>query len=68
LTTSYPHYLQVSGWNALLPPRQAKQSLVSDLEVDVAIIGAGYPCFIWSCELDAAGALAFNWFSPDPCT
>jgi len=42
LTKSYPHYLQVSGWNALLPPRQAKQSLVTDLEVDVAIIGAGY--------------------------
>lgn len=42
MTTSYPHYLQASGWNALLPPRQAKQSLVNDLEVDVAIVGAGY--------------------------
>lgn len=26
----------------MLPPRQAKQPLVNDLEVDVAIIGAGY--------------------------
>ena len=42
MTTSYPHYLQASGWNALLPTRQAKQSLANDLEVDVAIIGAGY--------------------------
>jgi len=38
----YPNYLSNSGWNALLPLRQAKPSLRQDSQVDVAIIGAGY--------------------------
>ena len=39
---TYPHYLQRSGWNALLPTRQSKPPLSLDIKVDVAIIGAGY--------------------------
>ena len=39
---SYPRYQHRSGWNALLPPRANTQSLSTHLNVDVAVIGAGY--------------------------
>lgn len=39
---SYPLYRHRSGWNALLPPRRNTRSLSTRLNVDVAIIGAGY--------------------------
>ena len=39
---SYPHYQHRSGWNALLPPRTNTQLLSTQLNVDVAVIGAGY--------------------------
>jgi glycine/D-amino acid oxidase-like deaminating enzyme len=37
-----PHYQYASGWNAMLPERIATPSLSSEIEVDTAIIGAGY--------------------------
>ena len=39
---SYPRYQHRSGWNALLPPRTNTQSLSAHLNVNVAVIGAGY--------------------------
>ena len=39
---SYPLYQHRSGWNALLPPRTNTQLLSTELNVDVAVIGAGY--------------------------
>ncbi len=39
---SYPRYGQPCGWNALLPPRRASQTLSGARSAAVAIIGAGY--------------------------
>jgi Glycine/D-amino acid oxidases (deaminating) len=40
--TPYPRYGQPCGWNALLPPRSAPQTLSGARTAAVAIIGAGY--------------------------
>ncbi len=37
-----PANLGVSGWNALLPGRQAQPSLQQDIEADYLIVGAGF--------------------------
>jgi len=37
-----PPNLGVSGWNALLPTRQAQPSLQQDIEADYLIVGAGF--------------------------
>ena len=42
MATITPDYASVSGWNALLPPRQVSPSLQKDLNVDVVIVGAGF--------------------------
>jgi len=39
---SYPKYQLDCGWNALLPKREAAPALQQDINVDVAIIGAGW--------------------------
>ncbi|MEE4110572.1 MAG: FAD-binding oxidoreductase [Halieaceae bacterium] len=39
---AHPDYLQVSGWNALLPPRTPNPPLDAHREVDLAVIGAGF--------------------------
>ena len=39
---SHPSYLSASGWNALLPAREAEVTLNADLHCDLAIVGAGY--------------------------
>ena len=42
MTKTFPDYQQTSGWNALLPAREASPSLQKDLASDVLIIGAGW--------------------------
>ena len=39
---TFPNYLLKSGWNALLPARQAHPHLQSSETADVVIVGAGY--------------------------
>lgn len=39
---TFPQYRQLSGWNALLPPRADIRVLRKEIDVDVAIVGAGY--------------------------
>ena len=39
---SFPNYKLKSGWNALLPAREASPALEKDITVDVLIIGAGW--------------------------
>ncbi len=39
---TYPKYKNVCGWNALLPEASPGQSVVNDIDCDIAIIGAGY--------------------------
>jgi len=39
---TYPNYKLKSGWNALLPAREASPVLDKELSVDVLIIGAGW--------------------------
>lgn len=36
-----PPDLGVSGWNAILPPRQAQAALQQDIEADYLVVGAG---------------------------
>jgi glycine/D-amino acid oxidase-like deaminating enzyme len=38
----YPDYKLKSGWNALLPARAPNPKLAEKIEVDVAIVGAGF--------------------------
>jgi len=38
----FPNYQLASGWNALLPPRQAHASLKGKQVADVVVIGAGF--------------------------
>lgn len=40
--STHPHYKLASGWNAMLPARIASPALAADIDVDTAIIGAGY--------------------------
>ena len=39
---TFPNYKLKSGWNALLPAREASPALKKDISVDVLIIGAGW--------------------------
>lgn len=39
---TFPNYQLKSGWNALLPAREANPALQQDTSVDVLIIGAGW--------------------------
>lgn len=39
---TFPDYQLKSGWNALLPAREARPALKKDISVDVLIIGAGW--------------------------
>jgi glycine/D-amino acid oxidase-like deaminating enzyme len=39
---SYPSYQNTCGWNALLPRREDIRTLETDIQADVAVIGAGY--------------------------
>lgn len=39
---TYPIYTNSCGWNAMLPPRQARPALTGDQTVDHAVIGAGF--------------------------
>lgn len=39
---TFPNYKLKSGWNALLPAREASPALEKDISVDVLIIGAGW--------------------------
>lgn len=39
---AFPNYKSKSGWNALLPAREANPALAKDISVDVLIIGAGW--------------------------
>ncbi|MFT7470315.1 MAG: glycine/D-amino acid oxidase-like deaminating enzyme [Kiritimatiellia bacterium] len=39
---NFPNYKLKSGWNALLPAREASPALRKELSVDVLIIGAGW--------------------------
>ena len=39
---SFPDYKHRCGWNALLPSREPAPALATDINSDVAIIGAGY--------------------------
>ena len=39
---TFPNYKLKSGWNALLPAREASPALGKELSVDVLIIGAGW--------------------------
>ena len=39
---AYPNYKLACGWNALLPERVPEDILSTEVEADVAIIGAGY--------------------------
>ena len=39
---SFPNYKLKSGWNALLPAREASPALEKDITIDVLIIGAGW--------------------------
>lgn len=39
---TFPNYKLKSGWNALLPAREASPALGKDISVDVLIIGAGW--------------------------
>jgi len=39
---TFPDYKSKSGWNALLPAREASPALGNDISVDVLIIGAGW--------------------------
>lgn len=39
---TFPDYKLKSGWNALLPAREASPALEKDISVDVLIIGAGW--------------------------
>lgn len=41
-TKTFPSYRSNSGWNALLPLREAKPALAKNIAVDVLIIGAGW--------------------------
>jgi glycine/D-amino acid oxidase-like deaminating enzyme len=38
----FPLYSNSCGWNAMLPPRKPNQALDRSIQVDYAIIGAGY--------------------------
>ena len=38
----FPNYQLASGWNALLPPRQAHPPLIGKQFADVVIVGAGF--------------------------
>lgn len=39
---TFPIYSNTCGWNAMLPPRQSRLALTTDLTVDYAVIGAGF--------------------------
>ncbi len=40
--TAFPVYSDLCGWNAMLPPRQARQRAVGSIRVRYAVVGAGY--------------------------
>ena len=40
--TAFPVYSDLCGWNAMLPPRQARQQAVGAIRVRYAVVGAGY--------------------------
>lgn len=39
--TTFPHYQAGSGWNALLPPRQARHAPPTETHFDAIVVGAG---------------------------
>ena len=39
---SKPANLGESGWNAILPPRQAHSTLAQDIDCDYLVVGAGF--------------------------